>query len=446
MSEELERSCGNRGSYGCIVKDIRASAARLRFAPIASVTVYLRDGAEEVVTGAARITAVLTAIVQDERELGAKVMFREESAASFLKEIAAARLFLEQAGRGAGLEHTTYRTVKYALRAGQRMYGCKLAFESRSSSRSSAGVTTVFVCFQEICGHPVRIDDAFQLRNFMKCMERTLQVLHAHGYAHGDIKPANIVQCGGGRFKLIDYGNLTTPTDAPRHVVRSTTVGFVHPSFEAHLPYTQRRPYRALNRARVESLKESLKVMCSSLPELRSLWTLWRSYLNAWPSHAMEPADLASYDKFALAVTLLELVVKGRVARDVLRDPDSAGKLARVTEELLFQRRGSSSTRVASTVVGPGRTRLAARGTSSSASKPASTRSRFHQTASIRSSPSQTASIRSSRSTAAAGPGRTRRATTTRGTSSGASKTAFHQTATLRSSRSSDTTLSRGRY
>lgn len=52
--------------------------------------------------------------------------------------------------------------------------------------------------------------DGATLRRFWEQMKDALHCFHGRGYAHMDVKPANILITANGDFLLADLGSLTT--------------------------------------------------------------------------------------------------------------------------------------------------------------------------------------------------------------------------------------------
>jgi hypothetical protein len=77
----------------------------------------------------------------------------------------------------------------------------------------------------------VIFDDA-SLRRFLAETTESLRLLHAGGWVHGDVKLANMVECGGGsgaRFRLIDWELAVSAAELRRG--RFVTKNFASPMF-----------------------------------------------------------------------------------------------------------------------------------------------------------------------------------------------------------------------
>lgn len=86
------------------------------------------------------------------------------------------------------------------------------------------------VTLHEAVAAAAEAGDTAQLRRFAAAFDRMAAALTADDWAHGDLKPENIVADNRGRLHLIDFDAMFLPAFAGRHSPELGTAAFQHPA------------------------------------------------------------------------------------------------------------------------------------------------------------------------------------------------------------------------
>ena len=86
------------------------------------------------------------------------------------------------------------------------------------------------VTLHEAVAAAAEAGDTARLRRFAAAFDRMAAALTADDWAHGDLKPENIVADNRGRLHLIDFDAMFLPAFAGRHSPELGTAAFQHPA------------------------------------------------------------------------------------------------------------------------------------------------------------------------------------------------------------------------
>ena len=86
------------------------------------------------------------------------------------------------------------------------------------------------VTLHEAVAAAAETGDTARLRRFAAAFDRMAAALTADDWAHGDLKPENIVADNRGRLHLIDFDAMFLPAFAGRHSPELGTAAFQHPA------------------------------------------------------------------------------------------------------------------------------------------------------------------------------------------------------------------------
>ena len=86
------------------------------------------------------------------------------------------------------------------------------------------------VTLHEAVAAAAEAGDTARLRRFAAAFDRMAAALTADDWAHGDLKPENIVADNWGRLHLIDFDAMFLPAFAGRHSPELGTAAFQHPA------------------------------------------------------------------------------------------------------------------------------------------------------------------------------------------------------------------------
>lgn len=184
--------------------------------------------------------------------------------------------------------------------------------------------------YPRVAGTPldrVLADKRCDIRHIANAFEQLSRILLDKPYAHGDIKPENIILGEDGQMHLVDWDAAFVPELSGEEAIEIGTAAYQHPlrtakHFNAHIDdYSIAYLLTMLRWAEIDrSILDSYRLNYSFSPSPREIFSLNRTFID---HVATRFASLGKAREVAIARLLLSPTVALPTLRQLLREPIS---------------------------------------------------------------------------------------------------------------------------